>query len=132
MTTDELLSRKKLIQLEIKELKNELDEINSDLEDRYLSKAKDQLLQNFEKQGFGTTIIIDNDKKVSVSIRKKVTWDTPKLLELSKKLDNPNEYINLKCSVLENKYKSASDKIKNLLCEARTVEDGTVSIEIIN
>ena len=51
MTTDELLSRKKLIQLEIKELKNELDEINSDLEDRYLSKAKDQLLQNFEKQG---------------------------------------------------------------------------------
>ena len=132
MTTDELLSRKKLIQLEIKELKNELDEINSDLEDRYLSKAKDQLLQNSEKQGFGTTIIIDNDKKVSVSIRKKVTWDTPKLLELSKKLDNPNEYINLKCSVLENKYKSASDKIKNLLCEARTVEDGTVSIEIIN
>ena len=132
MTTNELLSRKKLIQLQIKELKNELDEINSDLEDRYLSKAKDQLLQNFEKQGFGTTVIIDNDKKVSVSIRKKVTWDTPKLLELSKKLDNPNEYINLKCSVLENKYKSASDKIKNLLCEARTVEDGTVSIEIIN
>ena len=132
MTTNELLSRKKLIQLQIKELKNELDEINSDLEDRYLSKAKDQLLQNFEKQGFGTTVIIDNDKKVSVSIRKKVTWDTPKLLELSKKIDNPNEYINLKCSVLENKYKSASDKIKNLLCEARTVEDGTVSIEIIN
>ena len=132
MTTNELLSRKKLIQLQIKELKNELDEINSDLEDRYLSKAKDQLLQNSEKQGFGTTIIIDNDKKVSVSIRKKVTWDTPKLLELSKKIDNPNEYINLKCSVLENKYKSASDKIKNLLCEARTVEDGTVSIEIIN
>jgi len=132
MTTNELLSRKKLIQLQIKELKNELDEINSDLEDRYLSKAKDQLLQNSEKQGFGTTIIIDNDKKVSVSIRKKVTWDTPKLLELSKKIDNPNEYINLKCSVLENKYKSASDKIKNLLCEARTVEDGTVSIEIID
>ena len=89
-------------------------------------------MQNFEKQGFGTTVIIDNDKKVSVSIRKKVTWDTPKLLELSKKLDNPNEYINLKCSVLENKYKSASDEIKNLLCEARTVEDGRVSIEIIN
>ena len=132
MTINELLSRKKIIQVEIKQLKTELDEINSDLEDRYLSKAKDQLLQNCDKQGFGTTIIQDNDKKVSVSIRKKVTWDTPKLLELSKKIDNPNEYINLKCSVLENKYKSASDKIKNLLCEARTVEDGTVSIEIIN
>ena len=132
MTTNELLSRKKIIQVEIKQLKTELDEINSDLEDRYLSKAKDQLLQNSDKQGFGTTIIQDNDKKVSVSIRKKVTWDTPKLLELSKKLDNPNEYINLKCSVSENKYKSASDVIKNLLCEARTVEDGTVSIEIID
>jgi len=132
MTINELLSRKKIIQVEIKQLKTELDEINSDLEDRYLSKAKDQLLQNCDKQGFGTTIIQDNDKKVSVSIRKKVTWDTPKLLELSKKLDNPNEYINLKCSVLENKYKSASDEIKNLLCEARTVEDGTVSIEIID
>ena len=132
MTTNELLSRKKIIQVEIKQLKTELDEINSHLEDRYLSKAKDQLLQNSDKQGFGTTIIQDNDKKVSVSIRKKVTWDTPKLLELSKKLDNPNEYINLKCSVSENKYKSASDVIKNLLCEARTVEDGTVSIEIID
>ena len=96
MTTDELLSRKKLIQLQIKELKNELDEINSDLEDRYLSKAKDQLLQNSEKQGFGTTIIIDNDKKVSVSIRKKVTWDTPKLLELSKIISScPIQSFNL-------------------------------------
>ena len=36
MTTNELLSRKKIIQVEIKQLKTELDEINSDLEDRYL------------------------------------------------------------------------------------------------
>jgi len=31
MTTNELLSRKKIIQVEIKQLKTELDEINSDI-----------------------------------------------------------------------------------------------------
>jgi len=130
MTTNDLLSRKLQIQDEMKKLKSELNSINSHLEDRYLSKAKSQLVENTEKQGFGTTVIHENDKKVSVTIRKKVTWDTPKLLEISKQLNDPNQYIDIKCSVQENKFKSASDQIKNTLSGARTVEDGTVTIEI--
>jgi len=132
MTTNDLLSRKLQIKDEMKKLKSELEQINSHLEDRYLSKAKSQLVENTEKQGFGTTVIHENDKKVSVTIRKKVTWDTPKLLEISKQLNDPNQYIDIKCSVQENKFKSASDQIKNTLSEARTVEDGTVTIEITN
>ena len=68
MTTNDLLSRKLQIKDEMKKLKSELEQINSHLEDRYLSKAKSQLVENTEKQGFGTTVIHENDKKVSVTI----------------------------------------------------------------
>ena len=97
----------------------------------YLERAKNQLSQ--EKKDFGTTYVVDNNKKVKVVLRKKVDWDQAQLKHIndSMRSDLADFYVKKKLLIDERTYKSAPPDLKKLFDEARTTSISSTQIEIV-
>lgn len=92
------------------------------------------LLRNKQNKATGSIFIRDGNFKVTSVIPKKVDWDQEKLKDvvaaIKKHGDNPDEYVETSYKVLENKYTSWPEHIKNIFKPARLVKTGKESFKI--
>ena len=89
-----------------------------------------------QRQGkdFGTTTVFsDQEDKVKVSIAKKVTWDQQALRDAFDSMDaeDARHYAKITYSVDERKYTNAPPAIVEKLQPARTVEQGTINVDLV-
>lgn len=111
----------------ISEAKSELatltNMVQTGLEMRYGEQARAQLLA--KGQDTGTTHIQDGDFDIAVEIGKDVKWDAQGLAELIAKIEaaggDPREYVEIKYSVSEAKFKAWPRSIKAPFERLRTV-----------
>lgn len=100
--------------------------VQTGLEMRYADAAKAQLLA--KGQDTGTTHILDGDFDIAVEVDKTVKWDQAKLPAIWDRIaatgDDPRQYIEVKYSVSETKYKAWPDTLKQPFSAARTVTPG--------
>lgn len=128
---------------EIAELSNLLDavagriksaqgEILKTFTSRYAEQAKAQLLASGRDSG--TTHVIDGELDISVEIDKTVKWDQAQLPAIWDRIaasgDDPRQYIEVKYSVSETKYKAWPDTLKQPFSTARTVTPGKPKIAV--
>ena len=132
MNDQELLQAKVALKRDIDRQKKEMEELNSLLQARFFSEARDELQR--EGKDFGTTTIFsEQDQKVKVAINKKVTWDQQALRDAFDSMDaeDARHYAKVTYSVDERKYTNAPPAIVAKLQPARTVEQGTVNIDLV-
>lgn len=67
---------------------------------------------------------------ITFKIPKYIKWDDEKLEEIALGLDKPRDYIDVKYSVSESKYKALPLELKELFEQARTVTSGKVNISL--
>lgn len=95
-----------------------------------LAKVKQEILSNNHNLIAGKTGTVHGED-FTFNIPKKVKWDQEYLASLHEEIgDTANEYIDVKYSVSENKYKSWPDVIRNKFIDARTMENGTPTIKV--
>ena len=132
MNDQELLQAKVALKRDIDRQKKEMEELNSLLQARFFSEARDELQR--DGKDFGTTTIFsEQDQKVKVAINKKVTWDQQALRDAFDSMDaeDARHYAKVTYSVDERKYTNAPPAIVQKLQSARTVEQGTVNIDLV-
>ena len=132
MNDQELLQAKVALKRDIDRQKKEMEELNSLLQARFFSEARDELQR--DGKDFGTTTIFsEQDQKVKVAINKKVTWDQQALRDAFDSMDaeDARHYAKVTYSVDERKYTNAPPAIVAKLQPARTVEQGTVNIDLV-
>jgi hypothetical protein len=132
MNDQQLLQEKIFLKQEIDRQKKKMEELNSLLSARFFNSARDEL----QRQGkdFGTTSVFsEQEEKVKVSINKKVTWDQQALRDAFDSMDveDARHYAKITYSVEERKYTNAPPAIVEKLQSARTVEQGTVNIDLV-
>jgi len=132
MNDQQLLQEKIFLKQEIDRQKKKMEELNGYLNERYFGIARDDL----QRQGkdFGTTTVFsDQEDKVKVSIAKKVTWDQQALRDAfdSMNSDDARHYAKVTYSVDERKYTNAPPAIVEKLQPARTVEQGTINVDLV-
>lgn len=97
--------------------------VQAGLELRYADQAKAQLLA--QGQGTGTTHIQDAGYDITVEIGKEVKWEPKGLTELVAKIEatggDPREYVEIKYSVSEAKFKSWPQTLRAPFEALRTV-----------
>ena len=93
---------------------------------RYAERARLQLLA--EGKDTGTTHLQDGELDIAVEIDKTVKWDQTKLPAIWDRIaatgDDPRQYIEVKYSINETKYKAWPDTLKQPFAPARTVTPG--------
>ena len=132
MNDQELLQAKVALKRDIDRQKKEMEELNSLLQARFFSEARDELQR--DGKDFGTTTIFsEQDQKVKVAINKKVTWDQQALRDAFDSMDaeDARHYAKVTYSVDERKYTNAPPAIVAKLQPARTVEQGTINIDLV-
>jgi len=132
MNDQELLQAKVALKRDIDRQKKEMEELNSLLQARFFSEARDELQR--EGKDFGTTTIFsEQDQKVKVAINKKVTWDQQALRDAFDSMDaeDARHYAKVTYSVDERKYTNAPPAIVAKLQPARTVEQGTINVDLV-
>jgi ABC-type sugar transport system ATPase subunit len=132
MNDQELLQAKVALKRDIDRQKKEMEELNSLLQARFFSEARDELQR--DGKDFGTTTIFsEQDQKVKVAINKKVTWDQQALRDAFDSMDaeDARHYAKVTYSVDERKYTNAPPAIVAKLQPARTVEQGTVNVDLV-
>ena len=132
MSDHELLQAKLSIKREIDRHKKRMEELNGYLNERYFGIARDDL----QRQGkdFGTTTVFSvQEDKVKVSIAKKVTWDQQALRDAFDSMDpeDARHYAKVTYAVEERKYTNAPPAIVEKLQPARTVEQGTINVDLV-
>ena len=132
MNDQQLLQEKILLKQEIDRQKKKMEELNSLLSARFFNDAHKDL----QRQGkdFGTTTIFsEQEDKVKVSINKKVTWDQQALRDAFDSMDpeDARHYAKVTYAVEERKYTNAPPAIIDKLQPARTVEQGTINIDLV-
>jgi hypothetical protein len=131
MNSDTLFERRDQLKSTIDGLKAELKDIEQQISDTFLDRAKQSLMT--EGKDFGTAHILAGNRKVKAVLRKKVTWDQEALRKAldTMPVDDARHYGKLTFSVEERKYNEAPPRVKELLEECRTVELGgaTFSVE---
>jgi hypothetical protein len=132
MNDAQLLEAKIILKRQMDEHKSKMEELNGLLQARFFSVAREEL----QRQGkdFGTTTVFsEQEEKVKVSINKKVTWDQQLLREAfdSMNAEDARHYAKVNYGVEERKYTNAPPAIVDILQPARTVEQGSVNIELI-
>ncbi len=131
MNSDTLFERRDQLKSTIDGLKAELKDIEQQISDTFLDRAKQSLMT--EGKDFGTAHILSGNRKVKAVLRKKVTWDQEALRKAldTMPVDDARHYGKLTFSVEERKYNEAPPRVKELLEECRTVELGgaTFSVE---
>lgn len=132
MNSRELFDRRDELREVINGLKDELKDIESQISDTFMQDARDHL--RADGKDFGTTHIISGNQKYKAVVRKKVTWDQDKLLNVLNRMDEDDarHYGKLTVAVEERKYTTAPPAIKQMLEDCRTVEIGGFSIELEN
>lgn len=77
---------------------------------------------------FGTVHVLDGDLRVSFELPKKVSWDQKQLAMLAERIaasgDPVGDYIDVKYSVSESRYKNWPATLQQQFAAARTVEPG--------
>ena len=132
MNDQELLQAKVALKRDIDRQKKEMEELNSLLQARFFSEARDELQR--DGKDFGTTTIFsEQDQKVKVDINKKVTWDQQALRDAFDSMDaeDARHYAKVTYSVDERKYTNAPPAIVAKLQPARTVEQGTINVDLV-
>ena len=132
MNDQELLQAKVALKYDIDRHEKKMEELNALLQARFFSEARDELQR--EGKDFGTTTIFsEQDQKVKVAINKKVTWDQQALRDAFDSMDaeDARHYAKVTYSVDERKYTNAPPGIVAKLQPARTVEQGTVNIDLV-
>ena len=132
MNDQELLQAKVALKRDIDRQKKEMEELNSLLQARFFSEARDELQR--EGKDFGTTTIFsEQDQKVKVAINKKVTWDQQALRDAFDSMDaeDARHYAKITYSVDVRKYTNAPPAIVEKLQPARTVEQGTINVDLV-
>jgi hypothetical protein len=131
MNSDTLFERRDQLKAKMDGLKAELKDIEQQISDTFLDRAKQSLMT--EGKDFGTAHILAGNRKVKAVLRKKVTWDQEALRKAldTMPVDDARHYGKLTFSVEERKYNEAPPRVKELLEECRTVELGgaTFSVE---
>ena len=131
MNSDTLFERRDQLKAKMDGLKSELKDIEQQISDTFLDRAKQSLMT--EGKDFGTAHILAGNRKVKAVLRKKVTWDQEALRKAldTMPVDDARHYGKLTFSVEERKYNEAPPRVKELLEECRTVELGgaTFSVE---
>jgi hypothetical protein len=86
------------------------------------------------QKDFGSVTVKDAGFKVVITTPKKVVWNQEGLASVYKSIQasgqNAAEYIEVKYSVPENKFKAWPESIRNEFIGARTVAPGTPAIKI--
>jgi hypothetical protein len=112
------------IQPTIDEIDRELKAVNEQISETIESAVKKMR----EEKKTGTINIIFDGVEIKHSVTKKVVWDQRRLRGVRDKIkaagDDPDEYIDMKLFVSENKYKSWPGSIKNIFEPARTEKPG--------
>tara|TARA_A100000172_G_scaffold76847_2_gene60696 strand:+ start:636 stop:1049 length:414 start_codon:yes stop_codon:yes gene_type:complete len=132
MNDQELLQAKVALKRDIDSQKKKMEELNALLQARFFSEARDELQR--DGKDFGTTTIFsEQDEKVKVAINKKVTWDQQALRDAFDSMDaeDARHYAKVTYSVDERKYTNAPPAIVSKLQPARTVEQGTVNVDLV-
>ena len=132
MNDQQLLQAKVALKRDIDRQKKQMEELNSLLQARFFSEARDELQR--DGKDFGTTTIFsEQDEKVKVAINKKVTWDQQALRDAFDSMDaeDARHYAKITYSVDERKYTNAPPAIVSKLQPARTVEQGTVNVDLV-
>ena len=132
MNDQELLQAKVALKRDIDRQKKEMEELNSLLQARFFSEARDELQR--DGKDFGTTTIFSEQaQKVKVAINKKVTWDQQALRDAFDSMDaeDARHYAKVTYSVDERKYTNAPPAIVAKLQPARTVEQGTINVDLV-
>ena len=132
MNDQQLLQEKIFLKQEIDRQKKKMEELNSLLSARFFNSAREEL----QRQGkdFGTTSVFsEQEEKVKVSINKKVTWDQQALRDAFDSMDaeDARHYAKITYSVDERKYTNAPPAIVSKLQPARTVEQGTINVDLV-
>lgn len=93
-----------------------------------------QAKYDINANAFGTVRNPDGDYDVVVTVPKNTSWDQDKLQGVSEALANmgedPHEYIDVKATVSETKYKSWPSSLQKMFEPARTVKPGKPKITI--
>ena len=131
MNTLELLERRHELKDLIDQMRGQIKEINSQLEEAYLARAKESLAES--GRDFGTTYVQDGNTRLKVVVNKKVTWDQDRLRDTLNSMspDDARHYGKVTFAVEESKYKAAPPAIKAQLEECRTTETGTITFNIV-
>lgn len=124
----------------IKELQDRVvaDKANIDQTANIIKQAI-AIKSGLEKPNIPGTTTIRPDKgggMIKVVATKKVTWDGAKLAEVRQQIidkwkDDPSQYIDMKLSVPENKFKGWPDALRQHFEAARTETIGRVTHEIV-
>ena len=124
-----LLERREELRIVIAGLKEELSDLNEQIQDTWLGQVRDAL--RADGKDFGTTTIIADNKKFKAKIAKKVTWDQDMLRDRLNNMspENARHYGKIVFSVEERKYTAAPPEIKQQLEDCRTVDLGAFSFE---
>ena len=124
-----LLERREELRTVISELKEELADVNEQIQDTWLQQVSDAL--RADGKDFGSTTIVADNKKFKAKIAKKVTWDQDMLRDRLNNMspENAQHYGKIVFSVEERKYTAAPPEIKQQLEDCRTVELGSFSFE---
>lgn len=110
-------------------LKNARSKFNAALDLCYGEQARNVLRDN--GRDCGTAHVIDGDFDISIEIDKTVKWDQKQLAAIFERIaatgDDPCQYIDVKYSISETKFKSWPETLKTPFEAARTVKPGKAS-----
>ena len=130
MESRELFELRDVIKASLADLKDQLKEVDESLSKKYLTTAK-ALLGDAGKD-FGSTSIVDGNKKIKAVVSKKVTWDQGLLRKALGELsdEDARHYGKITFAVEERKFTAAPPTIKRILEECRTTEVGSFKVEL--
>ena len=99
---------------------------------RFEDAAKAQLMA--QGKDTGTTHIFQDGFDVAVEIGKTVKWDQGKLAEITRRIaengGDPEEYVDIKYSISEAKFKAWPENLRRPFEAARTVKPGKPKISL--
>lgn len=121
--TAEIVELSDLLDSVASRIKSAQGEILKTFTSRYAEQAKAQLLA--DGKDTGTTHLQHDDFDITVEIGKDVKWDTKGLAELVAKIEatgsDPREYVEIKYSVSETKFKAWPQSLRAPFEPLRTV-----------
>lgn len=129
---DEICQKITQIDIQLADLKNQREQLLSDLQKQAQSNIESQLSNN--DYGCGTANIDSDNYKIKYTVSKRVKWDQDVLRQSIDKIKasgrNPDDFIRAKYDILETKYKMFAKDVQRFFEPARTVETSKPVIKI--
>ena len=128
----QLLAEMTDIDIRVAEIKDEKADCQGKINDIVIASVNQARLLQGKDTG-AINVLVDG-VEVRHTLPKKIMWDQEKLFDIFKKInatdDDPSNYMSVRFSVPEKKYKLFIPEIKEHFLPARTVETGTPKIEL--